>query len=158
MVEWLLGTALHSWILNTVWAWPLLETLHFFGLSLMLGALLIIDLRLVGFFQKLSIQATHQLLPWVIIGFIVNLITGVLFFVGDPARYIIHTGFQLKMLLVVLAGLNALWFFLKIDKPMRSWESHAQTPTDAKLIGGLSLVLWFSVLVLGRLIPYVSTG
>jgi hypothetical protein len=158
MVDWILNTSLNAWIMNTVWAWPLCETLHFFGLSMLMGSLLIIDLRLLGFFRNISMQATHQLLPWVFVGFGINLTTGLLFLVGDPERYIVHTGFRLKMLLVIVAGLNALWFFLRINQPMRAWASHADTPLEAKLIGGFSLICWFAVLILGRLIPYTSTG
>ena len=158
MTEWLLGLALNAWIQETVWAWPTLETLHFFGLSLLLGGLLIVDLRLMGFYQGLSLQATHSLLPWVVIGFLINLITGILFVIGDPARYLIHTGFQLKMLLIVLAGLNVGWFYLRVFRQLDSWPDRGSTTTEAKLIGGLSLGLWFSILVLGRFIPYVSTG
>ncbi len=159
MIEWILSTSLSAWVLGTAWAWPLAETLHFFGLSILLGALLIIDLRLVGFFKGLSLQATHQLLPWVFIGFGINLLTGILFLFGDPVRYYLNIGFRIKMVLVLLAGLNAIWFYMKINKPMMdTWGSHEDTPGLAKVIGGLSLVFWFGVLIFGRLIPYVGTG
>ncbi len=158
MEEWILTTSLHSWIIDTPWAWPLFETLHFFGLSLMLGALFVVDLRLVGFFRGLSISGTLQLLPWASLGFGINLLTGLMFLVGDPERYLNHTGFRIKMLLIVLAGLNVLWFILRIGRPIQTWPSHSNTPLEAKLIGALSLVLWFGVLIMGRLIPYVSTG
>lgn len=158
MVEWILNTSLHAWIIGTAWAWPLFETLHFLGLSLMMGALLVVDLRLLGFFRNLSVQGTLQLLPWVSLGFGINLLTGLMFLVGDPQRYVIHMGFRIKMLLVVLAGLNALWFIVRINRPMLIWPSHCDPPLEAKLIGALSLVFWFGVLIMGRLIPYVSTG
>ena len=158
MVEWILSSPLHAWIIGTAWAWPLFETLHFFGLSLLLGSLLVVDLRLIGFFRPLALQGTFQLLPWATAGFALNLVTGLMFLAGDPQRYLIHTGFRLKMLLVLLAGLNALWFVLRISQPMRTWPSHGDTPAEAKLIGVLSLALWFGVLIMGRLIPYVSTG
>lgn len=158
IIDWIQTTALNSWILETAWAWVLFETLHFFGVCILLGALLVIDLRLIGFFRNLSIHATHKLLPWVFIGFGINLITGILFLIGDPVRYSSNMGFRIKMLLVFLAGLNALWFFIKLDKPMQGWSSHSDTPFNAKVIGCLSLILWFGVLILGRMIPYVSTG
>jgi len=158
MIDWMLSTSLSQWILNTAWAWPMFETFHFFGLCILLGALLIIDLRMMGLFRGMSVQATHQLLPLVFVGFGINLLTGIFFLFGDPNRYVINIGFQIKMVLVFLAGLNAVWFYLKINGPMHTWGSHDDVPTQAKIVGFLSLFLWFGVLLLGRLIPYVGTG
>ena len=135
-----------------------METIHFIGLSLLLGGLIIIDARLAGFFRGVNIAATHKLLPWVFIGFGLNLTTGVLFFFGDPMRYAVNWGFQLKMVLVVIAGLNALWFWFKINPVMHSWEPDVDPPGVAKLIAWISLVTWTGVLLCGRLIPYVGTG
>lgn len=157
-VGWILASPLNQFVLGWNWTWVILECLHFVGLSLLLGSLLVIDLRLVGFFKQIPLAATHQLLPWVFVGFGINLVTGVMFFFGDPERYSINIGFQIKFFLIFLAGLNALWFFLKIDRPMQDWDQHGDTPILAKVIGGGSLAIWFSVLMLGRLIPYVGTG
>jgi hypothetical protein len=158
LIQLLEGSTLNIWVLSTAWLWPLLEILHFVGLSLLLGAMLVIDIRLAGFVQKMHIQRTHDLLPVAGIGFLINTLTGVLFFVGDPARYAINVGFQIKMLLVLIAGLNALWFAIKINPEMHRWDPYADTNIAAKTVAYVSLVAWFGVLLLGRLIPYVSTG
>lgn len=158
IVTWIEGGAVNTWVLGSSWIWPTMEVLHFIGLSLMLGALLIIDLRLAGLFRRINIAATHRILPWVFVGFTLNLVTGLLFFFGDPARYSINIGFQIKMLLVLLAGLNALWFYWKIDPIMHTWAPDADTPVLAKTIAWISLGTWTGVLLLGRLIPYIGTG
>lgn len=158
LISTLEGSAINGWVLGSSWVWPLLEILHFIGLSLLLGSLLVIDLRLAGFFRGIDIRATHKLLPWTLIGFALNLITGTLFVIGDPVRYFANVGFRVKMLLVVLAGLNALWFYFKIDSAMRDWDPHGDTPALAKTIAFLSLGIWSGVLLLGRLIPYIGTG
>lgn len=152
------GGAINVWVTSSAWLWPLLEILHFFGLSLLLGALLVIDLRMIGFFRGIDIRATHALLPWVFVGFAVNLVTGVLFIFGDPLRYAVHLGFQLKLALIFFAGVNALWYFWKIHPTTREWGADANPPALAKFVASLSLVAWAGVLLLGRLIPYVSTG
>lgn len=69
--------AISTWVTSTYWLWPLMEIIHFIGLSLLLGVL-IIDLRLMGFFRGINIRATHSMLPWVFVGFGMNLITGIL--------------------------------------------------------------------------------
>ncbi len=152
------GTAINQWVMGSAWAWPIMEILHFMGLSLLLGSLLVIDLRMAGFLRKIDVRATHKMLPWVFIGFGINLVTGFLFVMGDPARYTANIGFRLKMLLLVIAALNALWFWWKINPVMKTWEPHADTPTLAKVIAWVSLGSWFGVLLLGRLIPYIGTG
>ena len=134
------GGIVYTWVTSVYWLWPLMETIHFIGLSLLLGGLIVIDVRLAGFCRGIDVAAIHKLLPWVFIGFGLNLVTGVLFFFGDPMRYAINIGFQTKMILVVIAGLNTLWFRWKIDPVMRSWEPDADTPGLAKVIAWISLV------------------
>tara|TARA_B110000003_G_scaffold132257_1_gene134291 strand:- start:12277 stop:12765 length:489 start_codon:yes stop_codon:yes gene_type:complete len=158
LVQSLEGSFINNWILSKAWVWPALEIMHFIGLSLLLGAMLIIDLRLAGFLRNFNIQAIHHLLPFVALGFFLNLATGLLFFVGDPARYTVNIGFQLKMCLVLIAGINALWFALKINSQLKFMDPYGDTSKSAKITAYVSLIAWFGVLLLGRLIPYVGTG
>jgi hypothetical protein len=151
-------TALHTWVETSALLWPILEIVHFIGLSALLGSMLVIDLRLAGLFRHINIAATHKLLPVAFIGFGLNLTSGTLFFFGNPTRYAANMGFILKMSLVLIAGLNALWFWWKINPLMKTCEPGVELPVLAKIIAGISLGVWFGVLLLGRLIPYVSTG
>ena len=152
------GSPVNNWILSSQWLWPGLEILHFIGLSLLLGSMLIVDLRLVGTLRQIDIHVIHRLLPWATLGFLINLASGILFFLGDPARYSVNIGFQLKMILILIAGLNALWFFWKLNPQIAQWEGHADTPAAAKFVAVVSLGAWFAVLLFGRLIPYIGTG
>ena len=158
LVQWIEGGAINSWVLGSAWVWPTLEILHFAGLSLLLGAMLVVDLRMAGFIRQMSVAAIPRLLPLAAIGFAINLITGSLFFFGDPARYSVNIGFRIKMILVIVAGLNALWFYLRVEPYLKSWEAHGDTPRIAKVIAVASLGTWLGILLLGRLIPYVGTG
>ena len=153
-----LDSPLNQWIIETYWLWPVMEITHFIGLSLLMGGLIIIDLRLAGYFRILDPAATHKLVPVVLLGFGLNLLTGILFFYGDPMRYSINIGFQIKMVLVMLAGLNALFYYWKIKPAMDGWDRNADTPTVAKTVAFISLTAWTAVLLFGRLIPYVGTG
>ncbi len=152
------GSAINHWVLGSAWIWPTLEILHFMGLSLLLGSLLVVDLRMAGFFRQLNIAATHKLLPWTFVGFGINAASGFLFLMGDPARYTANIGFRWKMVLVLVSGLNALWFWIRINPVMKTWEPHANPPAVARTIAWVSLGCWFAVLLLGRLIPYIGTG
>ena len=118
----IVDSSLTEWIQLTYWLWPVMEIIHFIGLSLLLGGLIVVDLRLAGHFRALNLAATHKLLPLVLVGFGLNLTTGVLFFYGDPLRYSVNIGFQIKMVLVALAGLNALLYYWKIKPAMATWD------------------------------------
>jgi len=149
---------LNLWIQSIYWLWPILEITHFIGLSLLLGGLIIIDLRMAGHFREFNLTATHKLLPIVFLGFGLNLLTGVLFFCGDPLRYSVNISFQIKMVLVAFAGLNALFYYWKINPVIHTWNTAAESPPIAKAVAYTSLITWTGVLLCGRLIPYLGTG
>jgi hypothetical protein len=158
LVQAIEGGAINTWVLSTYWLWPLLEIIHFIGLSLLLGSMLVVDLRLAGFLRQIDIESTHRLLPWAVIGFVMYLVPGLLVFFGDPGRYSINIGFQIKMVLVLVAGLNVLLFAWKINPQIGNWDPHGDTPPLAKSVAWASLAAWTGILLLGRLIPYIGTG
>ena len=157
VLDWIAAN-LGTYVLALPWTWPILETLHFIGLCMLLGGLLVIDLRLLGYNRVIPTVASHDILPIVYTGLAINTITGILFYIGDPHRYFINISFQLKMLLYVLAGLNALWYQFKLSPRIDALPAGSELPSDAKLAGALSLGFWFGVLIFGRLIPYLGTG
>ena len=152
------GSALNLCIAETYWLWPVLEIVHFIGLTLLLGGLIIVDLRMAGHLKSISHQASHALLRFVILGFLLNLVTGVLFFYGDPGRYSINIGFQIKMWLVLIAGANALFYHWRVNPLFKGLAPNDPTPWQARLSAYTSLTMWSAVLLAGRLIPYVGTG
>ena len=159
LTEEIMASQLSQWVQATYWLWPVLEIFHFFGLTLLMGGLILVDLRMMGFFSAISLQGIKKLLPLVILGFLMNLVTGIFFIYGDPSRYAINIGFQIKMVLVFLAGCNAGIYHFKIETYLLDLDSSTRrTPLAVKLIGFTSLSLWTGVLLLGRLIPYVGTG
>ena len=83
-----LARTVGSFVTETPWMWPTCETLHFIGLTLLLGVVFLVDLRVLGVMKGVSFASLHRLLPWAAIGFGVNVITGMLFFVGIPGQYI----------------------------------------------------------------------
>ena len=158
LTEEMMASNLTQWIQATYWLWPILEIFHFFGLTLLMGGLIIVDLRMIGFLSYIGLEEVKKLLPLVIFGFLVNLITGVLFLFGDPSRYSINIGFQIKMILVLLAGCNAAIYHLKVEPLFSNLNLTDRLPLAIKIAGFTSLTLWAGVLLLGRLIPYVGTG
>jgi hypothetical protein len=149
----------HSWLAALVndsgWMFPTLEAFHFIGLILLMGSLLVVDLRLMGVGAEAPLDAVVRFIPWSMVGFIVNLVTGVMFFASDPSVYYFNTAFRLKMLAIVFAGLNLIWFKRSVHPLIVAGDGQVALPPSASVIGGASLFLWISVVILGRLIPYL---
>lgn len=152
-LESLAGTAIGYSVSTSVWIFPTLETLHFIGLAMLVGGIAALDLRVLGVAKELPIKPFHRLLPLVFIGFGVNLVTGILFFLADPVGYGNNPAFVFKMVLVLLAGLNALWFEFAVSKGLASLGGGSDAPSTAKVICSLSLAFWAGIIIAGRLLP-----
>src|SRR5262245_39968106 len=137
---------------DTSWLFTLGLVLHFIGLCVLLGAMLVIDLRLLGVARRIPIGGALSLLPLAIGGFVLNLATGIMFFCFDPFGYWSNPAFKLKMLLVLIAGLNALVFTFTSHRRLSATPVEYDASALAKLSAGASLVLWFGVILFGRLI------
>ena len=158
LINWMQSTWINNLAVGYAWSWPALETLHFFGMCVLFGALIIMDLRLIGWEKAAAVVDTDKLYPIALAGFGINLITGIIFCFGDPGRYFINISFQIKMVLLLLAGLNFLYYKLKVEHMLAAVGPGEDTPAIAKVVGAASLILWTGVLSYGRLIPYLGTG
>lgn len=156
VIAWLESTPINAFMLDTPWAVPAAETLHFMGLTLLLGSLLVVDLRGLGMLRMIPFEQAHKLIALAILGFAINAVTGTAFLFFDPSRYFANVGFLYKLVLILLAGINALVFELLVFRKVRAGDMSAQESMVAKVTSGLSLVFWFTVLVLGRFMPYVE--
>lgn len=153
VLHWIKELPLGAAVRESRWLFAMGETLHFVGLCLMVGGLLIVDLRLLGFIRRVPMRAALAFLPFVIVGFLINLATGIEFFVTDPFMYWPNPAFKLKLSLIALAGLNALVFTGLEHRHKLILADGKNTPPYVKVTAGLSLSLWLCVLLLGRLLP-----
>jgi hypothetical protein len=156
LVPFVAGSPLNTWIVSSYQVWPALEIIHFLGITLLFGGLLVIDLRMAGYVKSINPVTVYKLVPVVVLGFSLCLVTGILFFYGDPATYAGNLMFQLKVLLIMIAGLNVLLYNWKVSPLMVTWTSSTPSPAIAKLVAYASLGIWTAVLLCGRLIPYIS--
>ena len=148
---WLMGTKLSYFMIHSDFAWPICESLHFLGLTLLIGTVGLFDLRMLGLWKGLSPGAMHQLVRWGILGFAINAVTGTMFFVGIPYQYMYNGAFQLKMACLVLLGINVLMFYLTAYRKVEALGPGDVPPPGAKLVAGISLFLWTAVICFGRM-------
>jgi hypothetical protein len=141
------------------WSWPIVESIHFVGLTLLFGCIAAWDLRLIGMARHVPIAAFHRLIPFAILGFAINATSGTFFLMTDPDQYVYNPAFHLKMLCVILAGVNVAFFYARTFRGARALAPGAQASYPARISGALSLVLWITVIICGRMITfYRPTG
>lgn len=147
------GTALAE---STI-AFPAIEAVHLLGLSLSVGLIFLTDLRLVGvLLRRVSVpDLLHQLRPWILTGFALTFLSGILLFWSEAGTIITSPALPAKAIFIVLAGFNAIYFELKIAKQPAVQENYAVLPAGVRFAGVASIVLWTLVIIAGRLIPYL---
>jgi len=141
-------------LMHTAWAWPIAESVHFIGLSLIVGTIFLFDLRLLGVARRIPIAALHKLIPWGLTGFAMSFGSGVLFLLSEPDQYVYNPAFQLKVLFMGAAGVNASAFYLTSYRYVTRPGASPDTPRSARLIAVASLSLWISVIIAGRLLTF----
>jgi hypothetical protein len=148
------GRLAGDFISNTPWTWVVAETLHFIGLTLLLGVLLLILLKVMGYVASITFDTLDRLLPWAILGFGLNVVTGMAFFAAAPYQYIHNVAFYYKLAFILLAGLVTLIFTFD-----PSWQREGQpAPVTTKLVAGAALFLWVGVMYWGSMLPFIGNA
>ena len=155
-IPWITSTAVAGYVKEIPWIWPTSEALHFIGLSLLFGILLSVNLRMLGMAKALSFVDLHRLLPWGLLGFGLNLITGMLFFIGTPGQYTGNVAFFWKMAFLMLAGINVL--YLTVFDEAWSLGPEDNAPVRAKVIAVFAIFLWVGVIYFGRMLPFLGNS
>jgi hypothetical protein len=141
-------------LLHTKYGWPITEIVHFCSIAVLFASVGMLDLRLLGVAKALPVAPLGRLVPFGIGAFGVNAITGFMFFVNAPDQYMYNPAFQLKAMTIAIAGLNVIAFYSLVGKRAHAVGPGEDAPGLAKLIAGVSLLAWLSVIVFGRLITY----
>jgi hypothetical protein len=154
--EWLATTAGSTALHESLFMYPLVESLHVLTLCLFVGMSVLLDLRLLGviLMRIPASEVIKRLMPWMVAGFFLMCITGVLLFYAIPVRTYQSIFFRLKIITLVIAGINAYVFHATIHRRIDHWDRDAVPPRPARVAGMLSLFFWAVVVVSGRMIAY----
>jgi len=140
------------------WWFPLLESLHVVGVAMVFGSILMVDLRLLGLAgTKYAVSTmSKELVPWTWAAFALALVTGVGLFITRASHYAENPAFQIKCLLLLLAGGNMIAFHFGVFRRVVQWDVATKLPTASKIAGVASLVLWAGVILAGRWTGHLS--
>lgn len=154
--RWLETTSVSTMVSGSIWAYPVIESLHTVGIAVFLGLLLVWDLRLLGvMFRGVPVsEIWARLIPWIAGGAGFMMLTGLVLFAGNPVHYWGHVFFRVKVVALALALANVAAFHFGIERRLVQWDGSPLPPGPARLAGAASVVLWAVVVVAGRLSGY----
>jgi hypothetical protein len=157
LYEWLQNTSLAQAIGQSADLFPFFESLHVLSITLMMGTIALVDLRLMGvlYRERPVSKILHETLPLTVAAFIVAVITGTLMFITHAVQYMQNGPFVAKMVLMAAAGVNILFFHGVTQRTIGQWD-RGKPVTSAVIAGGISLILWIAVLACGRWIGFTS--
>jgi hypothetical protein len=152
---WLETTAIADAIRTYRWMYPAFETAHYLGIAMLVGGIMLIDLRLLGIAKTLPLRSMMGLVRWVWVGFVVNLVSGSLIFIYGAAGFSASPAFRLKIVLILLAGINAMIFTIAMARSGDKWFDSGRVPIAIKGVATASFVLWLGVVTTGRWMAYI---
>jgi hypothetical protein len=154
--QWMASTRASVAMHESIWMFPIVESVHVLGLCLFLGIAVMWDLRLLGvsWADVPAVEVKQRLMPWMKLGAVVMILSGIAVYLNDPIRYYTNVFFRVKFVMLALAVLNAWVFETGIHRKIAEWDREVRTPMVAKLAGVTSLVLWSAIVIAGRMIAY----
>ena len=155
--QWLNETPLSVALRENDWPFPIIETFHILGLGISVGVIIWVDLRLIGLTMRSQpvSQVVSQLEPWAIRGFVVMFLSGSLLFLAEPMKCYSTIAFRFKAVMLVLTSLNVWYFHAKVYPHVAEWDEAPVMPWRAKMVGYVSMVLWFGIIIAGRWTAYL---
>jgi uncharacterized protein DUF6644 len=153
------GSALATTIRNSLYWFPMIESFHVIGLSLVFGTIAIIDLRLLGIAstRRPFSRIASDILKWTWLAFAITATTGLLMFITNADVYYHNFFFRTKMALLALAGFNMLVFELTAKRTIDSWDKDESAPAAARTMAAVSLLLWIVIIFMGRWIGFTTS-
>ncbi len=150
------GELIKAAVTDSTTIWAACEALHFMGLAILFGMVLLIDLRILGFLKGVSFESIHKLLPYAVAAYAVNLATGMTFFIAASGQYTTNPVFFWKVGLLLVAVANLIYFTVVDD----SWSLKAGDDASGrtKLAAVSALVLWIGVMYAGRMLPFIGNA
>ena len=146
-----------SSVRESLWLFPVIETVHLLGMAALVGTITVFDLRLLGWMMRRErvSELARRLLPWTWLAFLVQAVTGVTLFLSEAAKVYTNPAFRLKIVLILLAGLHALIFHKIVYRNVAAWDAGEVLPIGAKVSGLVSILLWVGIVAAGRFIGFV---
>ena len=150
------GFAIAKAMRENLWLYPSVEIVHIVGFVILVGSVVMFDLRVLGLSKSVSVRGlARHLLPWSVGALLLIVPTGLLMFSAHAADFLTNRAFQVKMALLLTAGINAAIFHTGPYRSVATWDTNATAPVGARVSVAASIAIWFSIIACGRLLAYL---
>ncbi|MDD1000015.1 hypothetical protein M5G20_29705 [Pseudomonas sp. TNT2022 ID1044] len=154
-MDWLNDSSLGSAMRGDLWLYPLVEVVHILGFVILVGSVVMFDLRVLGVSRNIQVTAlARHLLPWSLAALLLIVPAGLMMFSAHPHDFASNDIFILKLCLIATAGLNAVLFHVGVYRSVTAWDTGTPAPGVARLQALFSIALWISAILCGRLLAY----
>ncbi|RJG06919.1 hypothetical protein D3870_13745 [Noviherbaspirillum cavernae] len=154
-LDWIANSAIGVAMRSELWLYPIVEVVHIIGFAVLVGSVVMFDLRVLGLSKDIAVTAlARHLLRWGVTALLLIVPAGLLMFSAHPHDFASNEVFILKLSLIGIAGINAAVFHLGVYRSVSRWNTGAAAPGTAKVQAALSMVLWVTVVLCGRLLAY----
>lgn len=154
-LDWVGDSQLGAAMRGDLWLYPMVEVVHIIGFSVLVGSVVMFDLRVLGLSKNIAVtDLARHLLSWSIAALLLIVPAGLMMFSAHPHDFASNSIFILKLCLIATAGLNAVLFHVGVYRSVDQWNTAVAAPGIAKCQALLSIALWFTVVLCGRLLAY----
>jgi len=156
LCQWLENTPIAFALRESIWMFDIIETIHTLGIVLVAGTIMLVDLRMfgLGLRRETVSEVVSRIVPFTLAGFVLMFVTGSLLFSAEAVRLYASPAFRIKLVLLMLAGLNAFIFHITVYRGAATWNDDAVTPVRARVAASVSLLCWIGIIAAGRAIAY----
>ena len=141
---------------ENLWLYPSVEIVHIVGFAILVGSIVMFDLRVLGLSKSIPVRAlSRHMLPWSLGALLLIVPTGLAMFSAHAGDFLNNRAFQVKMALLLTAGMNAAWFRVGPYQTVKAWDVGVAAPVSARISVAASIAIWFSVIACGRLLAYL---
>lgn len=152
---WLQETSVAIWIQESLWGYPSVLSTHAVGMAIVVGMVLMVNLRVLGFAGNIPLSAFERLFTVIWLGFLLNFISGALLFSADAVRFITSTVFLIKLSCIIAGGIS-MWVLVKLLMGEKNTGAANVIPGKARVIAAVSILLWVGAIIAGRLTAYID--
>jgi len=154
-LDWLDASPVGSAMRSDLWLYPLVEVVHIIGFAVLVGSVIMFDLRVLGLSREIAVTAlARHLLRFAVAALLLIVPAGLMMFSAHPHDFVSNNVFLLKLSLIAIAGINAALFHIGVYRSVTRWNTGVAAPAIARIQAVLSIGLWLCVVLCGRLLAY----
>jgi len=146
-----------AWVRESVWGWPLVLSVHVIGTALVIGFVIIVNLRMLGLFETIPYVSLNRLFPVIWAAFALQVVSGLVLWTAKPTRYVADGAFDLKILLIAVGFVLLAYFYRTLKRDAAAWDANGTVPSSGAKFVVPTLLVWCGVVVAARLTAYLGS-